>query len=981
MSLDPGEKLGRFNIASQIGVGGMGEVYLAEDPTLERKVAIKILGGHIGEDPERLARFEREARSASALNHPNILTIYEITDSAERRYIVSEFVDGETLKSRMKASRLAVLEALDIAIQTASALAAAHEAGIVHRDIKPANIMIRRDGIVKVVDFGIAKLIKPDFDPEVHGESPTLSKFGTEPGMMIGTPKYMSPEQARGGSVDHRSDIFSFGLVLFEMLTGKRAFEGEQPVEVISSILKDDAPALRSLEPGLPPELERLVEKCLRKDKENRYQHIRDLLIDLEDIREDLKFEKKLGLGGRTQTQSFHETESDTGGTTGSITATIVKTRRFSLLHLFGMAGLLLALVAAYFLYDWTTREPTVFSGNAKISEIASWSSAPGELFSKARFSPDGKLIAFSSTRSGAKDIWVTQANSTDAIQITKDEFANTDPVWSPDGSQIAYFSINAVGGSRSGSGASLWKVSALGGTPRSVGVFDDGSSELRRWTSQGNVIFQSKGELFAMNATTGETSKITKLDKVGGEVIWADITNDEDRLAFVVRPDEKTWVLTEWKLDGSASRELLRSETPISSVVWVQASDTFYYSAEVDGTDQVFGLAAGASQGTQITNNPTSSLVVDASADGSAVLFTSVREESNIWKVGLGNADESPVARGINSELWPSVSPRGDRVAYESIRNLDRGNKLLSSSLTIRPMTAPKGDDEGITVAKEAGLPVWSPDGSQLAFVRLDDKGHSLWVVSSTGGEEARLAGPLRPIAYSISPYNRVQVSEIAWHPDGTRIAFAKRNDSGSVINLVKVDAPSSARTVSPPGEGYAQYCPVFSDDGKKLAFYSQRSRDDKITRAISYLDMDSGETTRLVETERLVRLVGWAPDGKSVIVAEASRFSSLPPETTLWNVGQDGQFIEIARLQNAYYYNIFLSPDMARIAYAARNADLDDLWVIASAGGTPRKVTDNKDSETYFSALAWAPDNSSILFGKQTRFSLLSKLTDLKK
>ncbi|MBA2527009.1 MAG: protein kinase [Pyrinomonadaceae bacterium] len=293
MPLAPNTRLDRYEIRSQIGEGGMGEVYLAQDTELDRTVAIKILPEALASDPQRLQRFIQEAKAASALNHPHILTIYEIGTTAGSRFIATEFIDGETLRVRIRAG-MRLAEILEIAIQAGSALAAAHAAGIIHRDIKPENIMVRHDGYLKVLDFGLAKLTEPE--GAINGlEAATKAMVNTGAGTVMGTVAYMSPEQARGLQVDARTDIFSFGVVLYEMVAHRLPFEGSTSSEVLASVLSEKEPQpLARYSRDVPTELERIVSKALRKNRDERYQTIKDLLLDLQSLKQELEFERKL---------------------------------------------------------------------------------------------------------------------------------------------------------------------------------------------------------------------------------------------------------------------------------------------------------------------------------------------------------------------------------------------------------------------------------------------------------------------------------------------------------------------------------------------------------------------------------------------------------------------------------------------------------------------------------------------------------------
>ncbi|HEY6119073.1 MAG TPA: protein kinase, partial [Pyrinomonadaceae bacterium] len=368
--LSPGMNLSRYRIVSQIGAGGMGEVYLARDTKLDRKVALKILPEHLATDGERMRRFVQEAKAASALNHPNIITIYEISETNNKHFIAAEYIHGQTLHSRLSGGPMSLNAALDAGVQIASALQAAHEANIIHRDIKPHNVMVRPDGLIKLLDFGIAKVSEP---PTALSEEVTTLKGGTTPGFIIGTAAYMSPEQAKGLLVDARTDVFSFGVLLYEMLTGRKPFEGDTPMDLIGAILHKEPVPLSELVPDVPSEIERIVNKLLRKDSNERYQTIKDVLIDLKDVRKELEFQDKLKVTVASGKQKPGKRDSNTTSvarvqTSSSAEYIVGKIAK----HKLGIGTLaILLLAAAGGLYFLVVRRSSGSVDNSPIASIA----------------------------------------------------------------------------------------------------------------------------------------------------------------------------------------------------------------------------------------------------------------------------------------------------------------------------------------------------------------------------------------------------------------------------------------------------------------------------------------------------------------------------------------------------------------------------------------------------------------------------------
>ncbi len=497
--LKAGQTLGSYEVLSFVSRGGMGEVYLAQDKRLGRKVALKLLASQFTKDSDRLHRFEQEARAASALNHPNIITIYEIREANSTLMIATEFVEGETLRQRLGGGEIDLDEALHVAIQIADALAAAHQAGIIHRDIKPENIMIRPDGYVKVLDFGLAKLVE-NASPMSAAEALT-KPVKTGSGMIMGTVGYMSPEQARGLTVDARSDVFNLGAVIYEMVARQKAFEGETPSDILAAILKSEPPPLSHFTSEAPSELARIVTKALRKDREQRYQVVKDMLLDLKSLKEELEFQAKLDRSiapGRTgeasatisqpQTLATGKTPASTDEIKTAI-STITHSlsgeiRRHKVGAILAVTVIGVATIAGVFaFYRFLNRSRPAAPANAEAPQILRAEQitfSPG-LNNYPALSPDGNSIAYSSDQSDSFEIYVKQIiPGGREIQLTSDGQQNFQAAWSPDGQRIAYYSRNRGG---------IWLVPAVGGVPTQLTQFGSAPA----WSHDGSVIaFQS---------------------------------------------------------------------------------------------------------------------------------------------------------------------------------------------------------------------------------------------------------------------------------------------------------------------------------------------------------------------------------------------------------------------------------------------------------------------------------------------------------
>jgi eukaryotic-like serine/threonine-protein kinase len=958
-----GTRINQYKILSLLGEGGMGTVYLAEDTTLERKVAIKLLSNDFSFDANRRNRFFQEAKSASALNHPNILTVHEIGELAGTHYLVTEFIDGETLKPYLREHSATLQNILGIATQLASALSAAHEAGIIHRDIKPDNIMVRNDGIVKILDFGIAKLTATGISAKVDTEAKTRAKTMTLAGTIIGTPKYMSPEQARGQKVDLRTDIFSFGVVLYEMLTGCLPFSGATNIDVIGSILKDEPKPLREHQPEISISLENIVKKSLCKDRENRYQRIKDIFTDLNDAKKTIETDAKL----------VHQTVAVKAETKINTTAGIVSERRFSLMH----ALIFLPILGAVFwLIWWFLPAPSggaLIESPLKSTEVISWASKPGEVYSEGSFSPDGKMIAFSSAKNGSKNIWIKQTSSGEAIQITKDEFRNGNPIWSPNGEEIAFYSTK-------GNKAGFWRIPILGGSEKLISTVEDGSSFLRLWSKNNVIYYESKNDIVAINAVSGESKKITDFASKSINAKSISISSDEQRVAYQTVEGEK-WSVWTKKITDETPKKIIESSNEIKNTVWHSDNKRIFYSSIVDGTFQVFVTDINSTPPKKITSGERDSFVIDAATDGTKILYGSAKEESDIWGFNIAEKKEFNVAADINSELWGNVSPDGKSIAYQSIRNLSQGNNLYNGKILSQKLNS---DYQPSEIAENGYLPVWSPDGQTLAFMQSIGDKHQIEIIKAVGGQKQTLADSLVPITYTLLPYNRIQTHYFSWSPNSSEIAYISEQGGQHNVWIANVDGSKNVQlTNNQDGKLYLN-CPLWSPDGKSIAYTSKTGNaDGDITYSVWLIDTEAKVSKLMTQRQRFLRLTGWTQTGKELVLTETKGRETvgLQPEVNLLQIDiSSGKLRQMATLKDVYLYNIYLSPTGKFIAFAAHREEKDNLWLIPLNGDEEKKLTANNDSRLYFSSLAWSPDSNSIFFGRQSRYSLLSMLSNFK-
>lgn len=949
-----------YRLVELIGRGGMAEVFRAEDTRLSRSVAIKFLNSEFRKDPERMRRFNQEARAVSALNHPNIIVIHDVGENEGVQYIVTEFVDGETLNSRVSRGTVPLRDAVDIAIQVASALAASHKAGIVHRDIKPDNVMIRRDGMVKVLDFGLAKESIDFGSTAVDATAQTLDKALTSPGLILGTPQYMSPEQARGKQLDARTDIFSLGIIIFEMTAGKPPFGGGSLVDVIAAIISKDTPKLEDHVANPPASLSRIVDKSLRKNANERYETMDQLLADLRDAQRELagsEFDANVTAGSQVR-RTLHNT----------IETTPVKFRYWN--HIFAGLGLIAAVGVAWWYIASVSFNPGESPATMRTVAITSWSSESGELSSSASFSPDGRMIAFGSTRAGATEIWLKPTVGGDAIQITRNGSFNQYPVWSPSGQEIAFFS-------KRGESSGIWRTSFTGGEQVEIAGGVGDPARPVQWGKTGKIYFQDGWELFAIEEKSGQKSKITDFESKGVRPRRIEISPDEKSVVYSISEGNLYKVRT-MPLDSGAATDIATSKDQIDSLAWQPDGKSVIFSMSVDGAFQLFEAGPGIKEPRQLSNGNVDFQVQDVAADGSKILYGSVNETSDIWKVNVDDGAETVIASEVAAEYWPDISPDGKSVAFQSVKQVERA---FGGSINFANVDQPSS---ARVIAQSGFSPVWSPDGQWIAFFRRTDDQIGLSRVRPGGDEATKIVDSgVRPPLYVATPYLRVCADQISWSPDSQKLAYPATTEGVTNIWVAKMDsaAPAPATRNSEKSEYYS--CPMWSADGQSLIFVSESpaAGAKKPLYQVRVADLNSGNDRTVFESGWRFRILGVKSGGKELLIAQRSETNRLPlvaEEVSLHSIALDtGIQRKLTVLSDTYLNNIQLSRDGSTLAFVSRRDNTTALWTVPVDGSTPKRILVENDPKVLFSSLSWSRDGRTIVFGKQTRTNLISMLT----
>lgn len=799
-----GRQIGHYQVLNGIGRGGMGEVFLAQDTRLGRKVALKLLRSDITRNEERLRRFRQEAQAASALNHPNILTIHEIGQEGSLHFISTEYVEGETLREKISATRMALGQSLDIAVQVASALAAAHNAGIIHRDIKPENVMVRTDGYVKVLDFGLAKLVDPKTS---HSAAPTLVKVETEPGVVMGTFSYMSPEQARGLAIDARTDIWSLGVMIYEMAAGRQPFEGETASDVMSLILQKEPMPLVHSWPDVPSELDRIVRKALRKDREERYQTVKDLLIDLRNLRKELELEAEMErsappMSGRVLSSGQSTAAIAHSTSSAEYIVTEIKQHKRAAALILGIA-----ILAAVTLYALSRRNPLTKEAPTINATFTQLSDQPGPEYFPS-LSPDGKSFVYAGFASGNWDIYLQRVGGKNPVNLTKDSpWDDTQSAFSPDGERIAFRSEREGGGIfvMGATGESVKRLTNFGFNPawspdsREIACADEGPVDPALRSNPNSRIW-------AVNVATGEKRQVTKEDSIqpnwsphGNRIVYGGRRN---------RAQRDIWTIP---AGGGEPTEVTNDQAIEGSPVWSPDGKYLYFASDRAGSmnlwrvpiEEQTGKVLGSAEA--VTTPSSYSAQLSFSLDGRRLAYSQILSRGNLQQVGFDPDKETVTGQPVwitQGSRWantPNLSPDGEWLAFDSQRGKqDDLFVIRRDGTSLRQLTDDPYKDR---------QPRWSPDGKRIAFFSDRTGKWEVWIINSDGSGLKQLT------------YTPGGVTNPQWSPDGTHLAYRNPAGSPSIIEVEKPWTEQSPQVLPFTSDSTNWGVWSWSPDGRKLA------------------------------------------------------------------------------------------------------------------------------------------------------------------
>lgn len=870
----------------------MGEVWRARDARIGREVAIKILPAAFSADSDRLRRFEQEVRAAGTLNHPNLITIYDFSSDGGTPFVAMELLEGETLRQKLTLNdapvRLPVRKAIDYSVQIANGLAAAHERGVVHRDLKPENIFITRDGRAKILDFGLAKLRSATDERDTKARTEQL---GTSPGTVVGTAGYMSPEQVRGDMVDHRSDIFSFGAILYEMLSGRRAFKGASSVETMNAILKEDPPELSLTESNIPPAMEMIVRHCLEKNREERFQSAKDLAFDLE----------------RT---------SSVSGSAPRLAASRVRRRWLG-------PAIVVAAAAIAVLLGWRMgqRSATTATKPAPAARTFTLVTNQSGVESFPSLAPDGNTFVFVSRTTGNADIYLKRVDGRNAINLTKDSPADdTMPVFSPDGSQIAFRSEREGGGIflMGATGESVRRLTDFGYNP----TWSPDGSEIAVATQQMELAPQARpgfSEIEVINLRTGARREIVDVTHDGVQPNWSPHGH---RIAFwaVIGGGGQRDLFTVDPRAANPKQTIVRvtNDAPLDwNPVWSPDGKYLYFGSDRDGTLNLWRLPIDEQRGTPLGQPEPVSLPTRNAAH-----FSFARQTGALAYGGVDLSDSvtrvafDPVSLRVTGEPIPilggamlilsfwggAVSPDGQWLALTSVGTQEDLFVARADGSELRQLTNDREKDRG---------PSWSPDGKVIYFYSQRGPRYEVWSIRLDGSG-------LRQISTTIGP----SLWRPKLMPDGN--ALYQFNSNGTVLLPLNPDGTATRMEPLPPMPDPRRtfQTPNASPDGKHLAGATGQLEGGGSPGLWLY----SLQTRRYEQLSDRGYLPQWMPGGKRLLFLD----EGTPAVIDI--ASKQIRRIPIGRPLRG----VELAPD-GRALFLQERFTEADIWLLSTQGSSP--------------------------------------------
>ncbi|HEX6730428.1 MAG TPA: protein kinase [Pyrinomonadaceae bacterium] len=922
-SLTRGERIGHYTIIRAIGTGGMGEVYLAQDTRLGRNVAIKLVSASFTTQADRFRRFEREARAASALNHPNLCTVYEVGEMENGRpYIVMEYIEGMTLRQRISQGQLLLSEALNIAMQVGSALTAAHQAGIVHRDVKPENITVRPDGIVKVLDFGLAKLTEQGRDTD--STMPTQIRTQTDTGMIVGTARYMSPEQARGYPVDARTDIWSLGVLIYEMAAGKVPFEGATNTDVVVSVLEREPASLIDHLPRAPAELDRIVTKALRKNREQRYRAIKDLCLDLKNLARELELK---GTASDTEFEGAQTIKRDriTNGEAGLrgvlhtspaqadfISHLTVATKPYKRHVTFALVGVV--LVTLPILVFWQSSPLRKLLRNKSDGALTSASSVRVVPFTSflgredhAALSPDGNQVAFvwDGEKQDNPDIYVKSLSGERPLRITSDPAIDILPTWSPDGQRIAFVRLtypqfNVYTVPSLGNGAER-KLLRLSWHPGKISWSPDGKFLAVSDKDEGQTV----ASIFLFSLDKGEKQPLTSPPaNIVGD-FCPTFSPDGQSLAFIRATSDTTADLYVMRAAGGEAKQLTADsqlrrfydQGVIGGLAWTEDSKAIIYSSEAGGSP-------------------------------------------SLWKVSaFGGTPERLSVGGVDT-FYPSIARKGNRLAFTQIHG---GTPVyqIEVSNSRKGVTAPV---KLIASTRSNSTPQFSPDGEKIAFESDRSGTHEIWICDRDG------TNPIQ-----VTNFGGPHVGSPRWSSDGKQIVFDVHPSNTGHIYIVSIEGGPPRRVTSETSD---EGVPTWSRDGKWIYFCSNRTG----TQQLWKVPAEGGQAVQVTRHGGFTSFE--SADGKFLY------YSKGPPG--VWRVPVDGgEETLVLDIPNAGGWGAWtvVGDGTYFINTAVKGTHAIDFFSFATR--SVKRITVMQDVNEFVSGLEVSPDGQRILYTQQDRLA----------